>query len=91
MSELRNEVSQIADTIQTLERVYRIAADPRAKSFYGKYGELFQVELEALNPSVLNDVSEYIDEEQQQRVRNTEGTEVDHIRRRLELPSGVQI
>jgi hypothetical protein len=51
-------------------RVYnKIAKDPRAKWFYRRYGELFQVELEALDPRILNGmltnaISEYVDMEQ---------------------------
>lgn len=45
-----------------------------------------------MNPRVLNDmlnaISEYVDEKQQQRIRKTERTEVDHIRRNLDLSQG---
>jgi len=75
------------------ERIYnKIAEDPRAKWFYRKYGELFQVELEALDPRILNEmltnaISEYVDMEEQTRVQKTERSEITRIRTKLGLLS----
>ena len=48
--------------------VNKIKEDPRAKSFYDKYGELFQIEIEALPPNIIADILEkellkYVDAE----------------------------
>lgn len=54
---------------------------------------LFQVELEALDPNILREMlvaalSEYVDEEEQKRIRTKEKLEINRIRRRLDLRKG---
>lgn len=68
----------------------KIKEDPRAKRFYDKYGELFQVELEALDPNVLNQMLDYsilcyADLKQQDRVKLVEKKEVKDIKKKLNL------
>lgn len=67
----------------------KLEQDPRAKKFKEKYGELFQVELEALDPQVLNDLLEnaildYADLQQQEEVKQVERKEVEEIKEKLD-------
>jgi hypothetical protein len=74
--------------------VNKLERDPRAKRFAEKHkGMLFQVELEALDPNILREMlvaalSEYVDEEEQKRIRTKEKLEINRIRRRLDLRKG---
>lgn len=71
------------------EKIYnKIKADPRAKNFYEKYGELFQVELEALDPNILNSmlensILEYVDTKQHDKVKEEENAEVEQVEKKL--------
>jgi hypothetical protein len=71
----------------------KIEADPRAKRFLEKHGELFQVELEALNPTVIRSllesaISEYVDSEQHEKVKQVEQSEIAELKRRLSSEGG---
>ena len=71
------------------EKVYnKIEADPRAKRFYDKFGELFQVEVEAIDPKVLierleESILEYVDSDEHNRIKKKEQKEVEEIKKRL--------
>lgn len=63
----------------------KIAQDPRAKRMLEKYGEIFQVELEALSPKVLNEllknsILEFANLEQQEKVIQVEEKEIEDIK-----------
>jgi len=66
------------------EIVNKIKEDPRALSFYQKYGEIFQVEIEALPPNVLAQVLEdnlkkYVDEELFEHIQKKEDGEKERM------------
>ncbi len=71
------------------DKIYnKIQADPRAKGMYEKYGEVFQVELEALDPKVLNEmlensILEYVNLKEQEEVKLVEQKEVEDIKQKL--------
>ena len=64
----------------------KIADDPRALGFYQKHGELFQVEMEALDPKTIVDVLEdsllqYVDVKKFEHVQKQEDEERERIRK----------
>lgn len=66
----------------------KIQADPRAKRMYEKFGEVFQVELEALDPNILKamleeSILEYVDTKQQEEVKLVEQEEVKDTKKKL--------
>jgi hypothetical protein len=72
-------------------RVYnKIREDPRARRFFDKYGELFQVELEALDPVILtgllrDSISKYVDAKRHREAIRKEKREIEEMRGRLGL------
>lgn len=75
------------------ETYNKIEADPRAKHFLEKHGELFQVELEALDPNVIRGllesaISVYVDSEQHEKVKQVEQSEIAELKRRLSSEGG---
>lgn len=66
--------------------VNKIEEDPRAKQFYQKHGDLFQVEMEALEPKVIAEILEntllqYVDLEKFEHVQKQEEEERKRIRK----------
>jgi hypothetical protein len=62
----------------------KIKADPRARGFYKKYRELFQVEIEALSPKILVDTLEehllkYVDIKKMEQVQKLEKQDINRI------------
>ena len=75
------------------ETYNKIEADPRAKHFLEKHGELFQVELEALDPTILRSllesaISKYVDSEQHEKVKLVEQSEIADLKKRLSMEGG---
>jgi hypothetical protein len=68
----------------------KIKEDPRARSFYDKHGELFQIEMEALPPKVMVDILEtelkkYVDTEKFEHIGNLEQEEIKRVKELLDL------
>ena len=63
----------------------KIENDTRARGFYEKYGELFQIEIEALPPNILatileNELRKYVDIEKMEHVTKLEQKEINRIK-----------
>ena len=70
--------------------VNKIEEDPRARSFYDKHGELFQIEMEALPPNIIadvleNDLLKYVDEEKMEHIPKLEEKEIKRIKKILDI------
>jgi len=71
------------------DKIYnKLEADSRAKRFYDKHGELFQIELEALDPNILNEmlknsILKFVDKKQQREVKKIEKKEVEQAQKKL--------
>ncbi len=75
--------------VQKGNKIYnKIQADPRAKRMSDKFGEAFQIELEALDPKVLNkmlreSILEFANLEQQQEVIEIEKKEIKTVMEKI--------
>jgi len=71
------------------DKIYnKLEADSRAQRFYDKHGELFQIELEALDPNILNEmlknsILKFVDKKQQREVKKIEKKEVEQAQKKL--------
>lgn len=68
----------------------KLEKDPRSKFFYDSFGELFQVEFEAIDPGVVTEhirdsIEKYLNKEDYQRIVEIEDIEKLEIRKRLNL------